>query len=267
VTAPLVTPPSRVDRDRPLRLHVIGSSVAVMVAPSHGPRDEGTYGEQLVAMLADAGVPTTVSHACRWFGRVNEFIPRYERDVRDPFPDVLVVNFGVIECQSDLLPTRLVRHFTTWERTSRFGAGFYRRRIAAPAWRVLRSYQRVVSRLDRGGTHRLRPGRFVADLRRIIDLVRKDCGPLVLLLDIDPPGGRVEHWLPGTADRVKRYNRLLAGIADSYDDGVRLVRSSESLSDLAAELPDGLHRTPAGHRLTARLVTDEVLAWLAKVAS
>jgi lysophospholipase L1-like esterase len=267
VTADAVAPPTRIDRDRPLRVHVIGSSVSVMVQPRHGPRDAGTYGEQLGPLLTDAGVPTTVTHAGRWFGQIHEYVSRYERDVRDPFPDVLVINFGLAECQSDLLPSRFVRHFTTWERTSRAGASFYRKRIAAPLWTVLRSYQRHASRLDRDRTHRLRPKRFVADYRRIINLVRKDCGSLVLLLDIDPPGDRVEHWLPGTRRRIRHYNELLAQVADGYDDHVRLVRASATLVDPATELPDGMHRTPAGHALTARLLADEILQWLDKAPS
>lgn len=258
----LVAPPSRIDRDRPLRVHIVGSSVAVMVEPRHGPRDGGTYGEQLAPILADAGVPALVTHAGRWFGMVHEFVPRYERDVRDPFPDVLVINFGFIECQSGLLPGRIVRHFTTWERTSRRGAGAYRRRIADPLWRVLRSYQRTAARIDRHRTHRLRPARFQADLRRIIDLVRKECGSLVLLIDIDPAGDRVEHWLPGTRDRVRRYNALLATVADGYDDDVRLVNAAATLSDPLSQLPDGIHRTSEGHRLTAQLIADEIMRWL-----
>jgi lysophospholipase L1-like esterase len=245
-----------------LRVHVIGSSVAVMVQPLHGPRDGGTYGEQLQVLLSDAGVPAVVTHSGRWFGMVHEFVSRYERDVRDPFPDVLVINFGLAECQSNVLPSMFVRHFTTWERTSRPGAGFYRARIATPIWRVLRTYQRRAARFDNGRTHRLPPKRFVADYRRIIDLVRKDCGSLVLLPDIDPPGERVEHWLPGTAARIARYNELIASVAAGYDDDVRIVRASQTLTDVAAELPDGMHRTPAGHRLTAQLLADEIRDWL-----
>jgi len=234
-----------------------------MVVPEHGARDGGTYGEQLATLLCDAGVPTTVTHAGRWFGRVNELLPRYETDVRNLFPDVLVLNFGVTECQSKLLPTPVVRHLTTWLRTSRATAVAYRHYVAPPIWRVLRRYQRAVSGHDRF-THRLSPRRFLADTRRIIDMTRVETGALVLLLDIDPPGPRVEYWLPGTIERVAHYNRLLAEIADGYDDGVRLVRASALLTDLDAQLPDGLHRTPAGHALTATAIRDEILSWMAQ---
>lgn len=263
MTGPVIAAPTQLSRDRPLRVHVLGSSASVLVEPHHGPRDGGTYGEQLAARLTGAGVPTSVSHAGTWFGRICDTIPRYERDVRDHFPDVLVVNYGVVECQSDVLPTWLVRHATTWHRTSRLGTSAYRGRLVPPAWRALRAYQRRVSGHD-SVTHRLRPKRFVADLTRTIDLVRKDCGSLVLLLDIDPPGPRVEHWLPGTGERAAAYNGLLAQVAAGYDDTVRLVRAGAQLTDPATQLPDGLHRSPEGHALTADLLAKEVLEWLGR---
>jgi hypothetical protein len=261
VTFPTIAPPTRIGPLRPLRVHVLGSSASVLVEPSHGPRDGGTYGEQLAGLLTDRGVPTVTSHAGTWFGRICDAIPHYERDVRDHFPDVLVVNYGMAECQSDLLPAWVVRHITTWHRTSRAGTTVYRSRLVPRVWKLLRGYQRRVSRIDRV-THRLRPSRFVTDLSRTIDMARKDCGCLVLLLDIDPPGARVEHWLPGTARRVEHYNELLAGVAGGYDDSVRLVRAGAALTDPATQLPDGLHRSAEGHALTAGLLAAEITQWL-----
>ena len=257
----LVVPPTGVGPDRPLRVHVVGSSAAVMVAPAHGPRDGGNYGEQLAVLLSRSGLPTTVSHACRWFGQVDEVVGRYEHAVRDAFPDVLVLNFGMVECQSNVLPSWLVRHATTWHRTSRPGASFYRRALLARMWPHLRDYQRWAGTRD-ARTYRLPPRRFVADLRRLVDLARQECGCLVLLIDVDPPGERVEHWLPGTAERVRHYNGLLADLAGGYDDDVRLVRASAALTDPAVQVPDGLHRSAEGHGLTARLLAAEVRGWL-----
>lgn len=258
----MITPPTSLSPVRPLRVHVLGSSASVLVEPAHGPRDGGPYGAQLAARLTAEGIPTVTSHAGTWFGRICDTIPHYERDVRDHFPDVLVINFGMAECQSDVLPAWVVRHITTWHRTSRAGTATYRGRLLPPVWKALRGYQRRVGGRDTV-THRLRPSRFVADMTRTIDMARKDCGALVLLVDIDPPGDRVEHWLPGTTRRAEHYNDLLAGIAAGYDDGVRLVRASTTLTDPATQLPDGLHRSPEGHGLTAALLGAEIRQWLA----
>jgi hypothetical protein len=260
----VITPPTGIGPGRPLRVHVLGSSCAVLVEPEHGPRDGGTYGEQLVVLLASRDIPAIVTHAGTWFGRISDALPHYERDVRDHFADVLVINFGMAECQSDLLPTPVARHLTTWRRSSGRLAGAYRSRLVPVVWRQLRSYQRWAAAHDGASTYRLRPRRFVADMTRTIDLVRKDCAPLVLLLDIDPPGERIEHWMPGTAERARRYNALLDGIADKYDEAVRLVPAGRHLNDPASQLPDGLHRSVAGHRMTAVLLADEIASWLGR---
>ena len=260
----MIAPPTGLSPERPLRVHVLGSSAAVLVAPDHGPRDGGTYGEQLGPLLTGRGVPTVVSHAGTWFGQVQQALPQYERLVRDHFPDVLVVNYGMAECQSNALPSWVVRHVTTWDRSSHRAAHAYRERLVPKVWPLLRDYQRWAGSRDDGRTHRHPPRRFVADVSRLVDMTRKDCGSLVLLLDIDPPGPRVEHWLPGTAARVARYNELLAEVAEAYDDDVRLVPAGALLTDPAAQLPDGLHRTPEGHAVTAGLLADEICRWLGR---
>lgn len=258
----MISPPTAISPVRPLKVHVVGSSVSVFVEPRHGARDAGTYGEQLAYLLTEAGIPTVTTQTGIWFGLVKQLLPRYERDVRDRLPDVLVLHFGMGESQSNALPHWAVRHLTTWHLTSRRGAQSYRRRILKPAWKVLRGYQRRVCGLDKDVTHRQRPMSFQADMRRIIDMTRKDCGSLVLCVDLDPVGSRVEHWLPGSARRAAHYNRLLAEVVDGYDDGVRLIRASETVDDVETMLPDGLHRTVEGHRRTALLLADEIRDWL-----
>jgi hypothetical protein len=258
----VIVPPTRLGPNRPLRVHVVGNSTAVLVEPTHGPRDLGTYGEQLPTILGEQGIPTVTTHTGRWFGMVHEVLPRWEVDIRDRFPDVLVVNYGIVECQSNVVPSWLARHTGTWDRTSRRGAAWYRRKVTPPVWLAARRLQRWASAHDHGRTHRLSPRRFETDVRRLIDLARKECGSLVLLLDIDPVGARLEHWLPGTTQRALRYNESLAKIAGSYDDGVRLVRAGLELEDPETLIPDGLHRTVEGHGMTAALLASEIREWL-----
>jgi hypothetical protein len=261
-TVQVISPPTRLGPHRPLRVHVVGNSASFLVEPTHGPRDLGTYGEQLEWLLGEQGVPTVTTHTGTWFGMVHNVLSRWETDIRDRFPDVLVLHYGMAECQSNAVPSWLIRHTGTWYRTSRRGAKAYRRWVAGPLWRSARRLQRWTSTVDRDLTHRLSPRRFETDMHRVIDLVRKECGSLVLLVDLDPVGPRVEHWLPGTTRRAAHYQAILAAIADSYDDAVRLVPAGAQLVDVDTYVPDGLHRTAAGHTLTARLLAEEITRWL-----
>ncbi|MGB8651108.1 MAG: hypothetical protein WCD35_10655 [Mycobacteriales bacterium] len=258
----MIIRPTGIGPARPLRVHVLGNSTAAMVEPEHGPRDGGVYGEQLVRLLAERGTPCVVTSSSAWMSMVSEHLPRYEQDVRNRFPDVLVLNLGVIESQPGVLPLGVTRHLLTWNRSSRRPAELYRARVAPTLWRGLRGWQRWASSRDRGRTHRLGPRRFTTDLHRLIDLVRKDCGSLVLVLDIDPPGDRVEHWLPTARARAAHYDQLLEQVAYSYDEHVRFVRAGALLTDPAAQLPDGLHRTAEAHGTTAALLADEICRWL-----
>lgn len=255
----------------PLKIVTAGGSVSLFVTPPRARRDEGNYGELLPRMLAGHGVTATVSHQGKWFDHIAELRRRFEPAVRNQFPDVLVLNYGMVECQPHVLPTWAARHFASWDRSSHPAALWYRERVAPPVWRRLRTFQQ--SGASRVGLHtwRLSPDRFRFEMRRVIEMTREDTGALVLLLDCDPPGSRFEHWVPGMGKRWELYQQILADLVeDLADDEVRLVPNSRTILDeLGFEegLPDGIHRSAIGHRRTAELLLDEILDWLRQPAT
>ncbi len=250
----------------PVSVVVAGNSASLFVVPPRRRRDEGTYGELLPGRLAAAGVRATVTHTGKWFDMVHELRRRYETAVRNHFPDVLVLNYGMAECQPEVVPTWLVRHFTTWNRSSHPVALRYRDSLSPPVWRYVRRWQQVAAgRVGPSRTHRLAPQRFSTEMERVIRMAREDIGCLVLVLDLDPPGERVCHWMPGLRERWRAYQQILADlVADLADPEVRLVAASRTVADLGVDvaLPDGLHRTSVGHSRTAALLGEEILRWL-----
>lgn len=247
----------------PLRIVVAGSSVSVFVVPSHRLRKEGTYGEVLRDLLAADGLSATVDHQGKWFDMVHELRSRYEPAVRNRFPDVLVLNYGICEAQPRTLPTWLARHLQTWNRPTFAAARGYRRVVAPRLWLLLRGWQQRSARAVGARTWRLSPLRFRLEMAKVISMARSETGCLVLVVDCDPPGARFEHWLPGMKRRWEVFQAALDQlVADLDDPQVRLVRASATLTDLDRELPDGIHRTADAHRLTAGLLLDEILTWL-----
>ncbi|MGZ6825613.1 MAG: hypothetical protein ACXVGH_02390, partial [Mycobacteriales bacterium] len=207
------------------------------------------------------GLDVDVRHTGQWFDLVSDLRQRYESAVRAHFPDVLVLNYGMGECQPNVVPTWLARHFQSWDRSSHPLALSYRERVAPAAWTRLREVQRRTSHWP---TYRLSPDRYVTELRKVVTMARDETGCLVLLLDLDPPGPRWEHWVPGMTERHRLFQQAQDRFVQELGDPmVRSVRVSHHVAEHGSEvlLPDSVHRSPLGHRLTAEALAREVLAW------
>lgn len=246
----------------PLRVLVVGSSVTYMVVPPRADASDGTYAQHLRRMLAERGHPAQVTLRSRWYGRVDEFLRDFEAGIRDPMPDVVVLDVGEASCHPRVLPTTIARHFLTWDRTSRPGARVYRRQVAVRLWRVLRTVQRLGSRHAPLALSRLSPQRFRHDTGRLLALVRTETGAAVVVLGVEPAGTRAEYWMPGLDERAAHYDRLLQQLVRHADDpGVTYLSRAVDTAGVPVDelLPDGLHRTAAGHRLLAERLVDAVL--------
>ncbi len=247
---------------RRLRVVVAGGSVSLFVVP-RGTREEGTYGELLPALLAGDGLEVEVRHTGQWFDLVSDLRRRYEVAVRNQFPDVLVLNYGMGECQPNVVPTWLARHFQSWDRSSHPAALAYREHVAPATWHRLRAVQQRTSRWP---TYRLSAERYVTELRKVVTMARDETACLVLLLDLDPPGPRWEHWIPGMTERHRQFQEAQDRFVREQDDPmVRSVRVGRHVEEHGFDvlLPDGIHRSPLGHRLTAAALAEEVRAWVA----
>lgn len=248
---------------RELRVLVVGSSTSFMTAPIRGSRTNGTYPERLPEELARLGIAARSSLRSQWYGMIHEARPRAET-YRDTMPDVVILNFGMAECQPNMLPTWLNRHFTTWDKSTKPLPRWYRKRIAPTLWKRARWWQRFAARAVKMRTHRLSPKRFQLEMRMLAKQLRNDLQALVLVLDIEPPNAKIEHFLPGLGQRVAHYNDLLrATVTEIADPDVRFVEVGALVREHghAQVLPDGLHKSPEGHRMVAQLLAEEIAPW------
>jgi hypothetical protein len=235
---------------------VLGNSVPRMVVPARRSRQDGTFAEWLERLAPGS----RVDNQSRWYELVHEGSWRFRHELRPSMPDVVVVSYGVVECQPAVVPTWLSRHLMTWDQGLGPAARVYRRRLVPQVWPAIRAWQRWAGGVAGTRTWRTPPRHFAASLRQLIETARHDRA-VVLVLDLPPFGARMEHHLPGVATRRAVYQQVLAEVVASFaDPEVRLVRVSTVADELGVEatVPDGLHLSPPAHRRVAELLVGEI---------
>lgn len=249
---------------RPLSLVVVGNSITFVQVPPRTRREEGTYGEVARDLLWDAGVPTTLQLQGRWFDFAHRARRRYEDTVRPHAPDVVSIQYGLNEAQPWLVPVRTLDHILRKNVATSRLAERYRDHVVPRVWRVIRWFRRQAA--PHAPTWQLAPHRFAAGLINLVFAIRIEQRSLVLLHDVGPPGGLLEHFLPGMAPRLEHMNGVVAAVVAAFDDpDVRLVRSSTVVEELGHEraLRDGQHWSPAAHARVGAMLAEEILSWRA----
>jgi lysophospholipase L1-like esterase len=246
---------------RRLRVAVLGNSVPLLMVPERTRRRDGTYPELLTGVLAEAGIDAEVTDRARMFEMIHEGARRFGEDVTPLHPDVLVVHYGIIELQPNVLPTTLVRHLSVTRPAGRGVRRIWRRHAVPRLWPPARAWQRWASARAGLRTWRFSPTRFVAELDHLVRMARYN-RVLVLVLDVHDPGPRLEHFLPGIRERWQRHQAALRRYVDDLGDpAVRLVEVSAVAAGLGeGASTDGLHLGADGHALLAQVIAKEIAA-------
>lgn len=249
--------------ERPLSVVVLGNSVAVLSIPGRTGSEDGTYAEVLRDRLAAAGVPVRVALEGRWFDLAVHGLDRYE-SVRAHLPDVVVLQYGLNESQPWLLPVPIVRHLLADHRVTTRTGRLYRQHVAVPVWKQVRTYRRWAAPIVGLRTWQTTPRRFGEVMRQLVRALRYDSCPLVLVLDVHPPGELLSHFLPGMPERHAIVQRTLRETVGGFaDPEVRLVEASAACTAAGPGTShDGIHYTPLGHRVVGELLAAQVLDWL-----
>lgn len=248
---------------RPLSVVVFGNSIPALQMPARPDRSSGVYAEVLTDELAAAGIPVTTHLEARWFDFLVRGIRDYQSRVRSHLPDVLIVHYGLNEYQPWLAPVWLIRHLLREDAATR-SARAYRTHVAPKVWRKVRGFRRWAAPKVGTRTWQTTPDRFAGHLGHLIKRARWELAPLILVLDIDEPGDRLEHFMPGMKARHRIYQQTLERVvAEADHPDVRLVRVSEITRALGpTALPDGMHYTASTHRRIGEALAAEILQWV-----
>lgn len=237
------------------RILVVGNSTTYMVVPQ--PATIPPWPRLLEHRLRARGIDARVDLDPEWFGLLPDGARRWREQWRGHHHDVLVIVYGFVDMQPNLVPTPVVRWATTWDK----GVGTRRARVRARAtelvWPPLRRLARRTADNLAQVTWRVHPDTFARTLRAWIDQAVHD-GTAVVVADIQPVVGRYEYAFPGLSARRDRYQRVIEAVVASAPAGV--VRWRQSEIDPG---PDALHFDEHGHLAAAEALErciDEVLA-------
>src|SRR3954469_13308920 len=250
--------------NRPLRITVAGSSVGYLVRPQGADRSEGCYAERVNDLLTAAGVPNQVSNQSYWLGEIHDAFHHIEERVFTFSPDVVVLDFGWLECQPQVFPTALLRWLTTYRPSLNPRTMKWRRKVAPRISQLYKKVTPAVASRWAGVPSRMPSARFEQEMTRYINVVRKELRSLVLVTNLNPTSDRVPDVLPGVHQRAKQYSDIIERVVERAGADVRLIDTRALVEGLGVDkvLPDGIHYNVEGHRLVADMLVGEIMAWL-----
>ena len=235
------------------RIVVVGNSLSVLVLGRTGAPGEHTWPRLLEHRLRDAGAEVVVENDARMYDLLPEGSGRYRRSGFARYPDVLLIQYGTVEMQPNVVPTPLSRHLTRNVPAQRGLEGRWYRHVVSRAWPLARRWQRWAAPRVGLRSWRVTPHRFGAELRRLIEVGRAG-GSRVVVLDIHRPGPTYRYFFPGIDDRWRvLQTTLLDTVAAFADDpGVSAFPASEVSERFGDDhVPDGMHWTPPVHEAVA----------------
>ena len=169
-------------------------------------------------------------------------------------PDIVIVHVGVVDCAP--------RVFTLFERKviSRVRPSLLRRMIL----RFVHNHRRFIIRL-RGNVVYTPASTFKKAAHSIVEMVPEARLRALFFVNIVSPSKAAESRSPGFTDNVKRYNHILAEIADEklvhLVDLDHIIHREEALGAL---LEDGMHLSPKGNAMLARELSTRIRGMVGK---
>ncbi len=247
----------------PLRVLVKGASTVHTVSYLGGPRSDFAYSRVIEAELYASGVPAEVRCTAMASQNTRIAFKTWEQETFAWSPDVVVLTYGYMEMIHLVLPRWLERHAHSMADRP----GPIRTRYRWALRKVWKALARIQQRLD---SHfpmlfMRRRLRSATSMYELVKRIQQVGSPLVLIMELTPPGPPFRNWFPGLAQRMVLTNEALREVVRRTDrPDVRFFPTNTVLAPLmeAGEVvPDGGHYTPEAHRAIGTALAEEILTW------
>lgn len=253
----------------PIRVLVKGASTVNWISFMGGPRGDFAYPRATEAALLAWGRPAEVRDTSRAAEHPKTALRAYQREIVNWSPDVVVLHYGHMEGIHLFLPRALQGHAQSLQDRPGLLRDAYRKRLLRPGWKALARLQQRVMRHLPASTFlfRQRARRAALDLERLTRRIQDVGSPLVLFMELTPPGETYADWFPGLGERLEEMNDAMRGVVRRIDrPNVRFFATSDALAELVSSgepvNSDGAHFTPAAHRAVAAALAGEIAKWV-----
>jgi hypothetical protein len=242
-------PPSAAARR--LRICVLGNSVGLKMRPRRTRRSHLTYSELLMRRHE-------VHNACRAGALASEQFGLIDDDIVARFPDVVILNFGIVE----LFHRSTMRSLNNLPILNYYNNQLLGRpyRDAAP---LSARVARAVNALMRRGAalvglewRWLDTGRYLRVLEAMCVLIVEETAAAVVLIEVPPIPEGSAKFSRTTNARIAEVNQATRAWAAASRGRIVSQRLDEGIADAQWQrlMPDAIHFSAVGHRLVHALL-------------
>ena len=253
----------------PLRVLVKGASTIIYTSWMSGPRSDFAWPRVLESEIRAGGWPVDLHAMAVPAELTKEAYATWPVEVLAWSPDVVVMDYGRMECVHILLPKWLERYAHSLSARPHPVRRAIRKGLIRPAWQRLARLQQVLDARLPTDSSLWRVRRGEREIEGLIQRIRTVASPLVLVTELPPFGRIYQEWFPGANPRVEIMNESLRAMVRRFDSpDVRFVPLAHVWEPLLAEgedpCPDGGHFTPEMHRAVGEAIAEVVLEWAEK---
>ena len=250
---------------RELRILVTGASTVTWASPMSGPRADEAFPRVLERTLREQGHHVDVRNVALLASPTKDLFTRWEEQVLQWSPDVIITIPGHYETIHALLPHWFERYANRVDRRPGPVRTGWRRRVVRPAWRALATAQAKLDARLPAALGRRRMRRVLRDVDGYARLCQQVASPAHLFVEVLPPAGVPRGWFPGMEQRIDLLNRgveeLVSALGLPHVQVVSISDLADGLygDDRLAATPDGFHFTPDLHRTIGHELARRIL--------
>lgn len=235
-----------------MKICIFGNSVGLKMRPERTGKGQKTYGE----ILENRG--HFVRNVCKAGVMINEVFAFLDDEVLCFFPDVVIINFGIVEvCQRNTIRalnnSTILNYYrnTIFRRSYSFQSG-----LVQCILKALKKIQTILASLLHLRWQWFDENKFIEVLTDSIKIIQRETAAHVIILGCSPCDDRVSRLLPGSNEAIQSVNDRMSQIAHSSSGHIQFIDPAIFLHQkkLAELVPDGIHFSSEGHRLVAEKI-------------